>query len=104
MWIAIGVGIPVLILGILVATLPVIRNSMRYHRWEEHRAESGRLHHPIRPRIGCAFCEARFQGETTAEVVAEKNRHVLAEHARTADAADAEVARTVPETDRMRSA
>jgi hypothetical protein len=81
MWIAIGVGAPVLVLSLLAALWPVMSRSYRYHRWEHHRAE--RHHRPVRKghtRSDCSLCAASFEGRSPVEAVAAKNEHVMRTH------------------------
>lgn len=91
MWMAIGVGAVFLAFALLAAYVPLVR-SMLFHSWEHQRArarsDAGRR---VRRRAGCPLCDAEFHASTAGETVLEKNRHVLLVHARTRDAADAEV-------------
>ena len=80
MWIAIGVGIPVLIAAILVAVWPLISRSV--HRWEDRRSEGGGQVLPgSRVRHDCPLCAASFEAASDREAVAAKNAHVLRSHA-----------------------
>lgn len=87
MWIAIGVGGPVLVLAIAIALWPVLGGSMRQHERQHRLAASGRpTRREIRVRGDCALCAAQFDGRTPEEVTAAKNSHVLGAHARQDDA------------------
>lgn len=95
MWIAIGVGAPVLLLSLAVAFWPVMSHTYRYHRWEHRRGE--RRHRPLperRMRTGCALCAATFEAPSGAEAVAAKNAHVMRAHGQSGSEA---VPETAPE-------
>lgn len=82
MWIAIGVGIPVLVLAIWVAVWPVLSRSYRYHSWDHRRHErTGRMMRPRHVRMGCALCAATFEAGRPVDAVNAKNAHVLRSHA-----------------------
>lgn len=88
MWIVIGVGAPVLILAILVATWPVVSRSVRYHRFEHRRAERRPGGRAVRSRVGCALCDAHFESASPGAAVAATNRHVTRVHNLTREAAE----------------
>lgn len=80
MWIAIGVGAPVLVIAIFIALWPVLGGSARYHNWEHRRAGArGGALRASRVRERCPLCAASFEG-TRNEVVAERNEHVVERH------------------------
>ena len=81
MWIAIAV--PIMIIAIAIAVLPVLLGSVRYHQWQHRRLEAGRSRRPIRRRAGCALCGVVVQaspGQTAETAVREhaERRHGVA--------------------------
>jgi len=95
MWIAIGVGAPVLLPSLAVAMWPVLSHSRRYHRWDHERsARHGRAFPQSHARADCALCAAQFEAPSAAEAVAFKNEHVLESHAQSGPEARPVTART----------
>jgi hypothetical protein len=89
MWIAIGVGAPVLVLSIAIAVWPVLSRSFRYHRWEHRRSERRHQAFPQRrARADCTLCAASFEAATPQAAVAAKNEHVLRSHAQSGSEAE----------------
>lgn len=81
MWVAIAV--PIMIVAVAIAVLPVLLGSVRYHRWQHRRLDAGRLGRPIRRRAGCELCGVVVQadpGETADEAVQHhaERRHGMA--------------------------
>lgn len=87
MWIAIGVGIPLLILAIAVAVGPLLSGSIRFHGWQHRRIEAGRRPiYRLRHRVDCPFCGTRIEAATNADAVAAANAHILSRHGADRDA------------------
>ena len=78
MWLAIT--IPIVIVAVGIATVPLLVNSVRFHRWH-HRPSASRRPTQRPRRIRCPLCAAEVVGTTPNQVVAARNQHFLEEHA-----------------------
>lgn len=81
MWIAIAV--PIMVIAVAIAVLPVLLGSVRYHNWQHRRLEVGRTRRPVRRRAGCPLCGVVVQagaGETVETAAREhaERRHGVA--------------------------
>lgn len=88
-WVA--VVIPVMILAIVIAVVPVAVGSVRFHGWHNRRlprrpAGTGR---PASERVGreragrrvrCPLCLAQMEGANANEAIAARNEHFLGTH------------------------
>lgn len=90
-WVA--VVIPVMILAIVIAVVPVAVGSVRFHGWHNRRlprrpADTGRQSgsepsgRRVRPgrRVRCPLCLTQLEGANANEAIAARNEHFLETH------------------------
>lgn len=85
-WLA--VVIPLMVVAVVVAVVPVALGSVRFHRWHTRQlprrpvdvgAASGNRTRRT-SRVRCPLCAAQLEGETVNTAIAMRNDHFLRTH------------------------
>lgn len=82
-WLA--VLIPLVVLAVAVAVVPIVFGSVRFHRWHTRQlprrpADTTNRRGERTRRLRCPLCAARLEGATVNEAIAVRNEHFLRTH------------------------